>query len=64
MATKQVQEPAGPVTDQVTEPAVDTREFVHVYDSNTGTKVDRPVPGSWLTIFPHLKETPSTKEGK
>ena len=71
MATpSKVTEPATPV-DAVTEPATpdavrkyDPRKLVYVYDTLTGTKLDRPVPETWLDgRFPHLSATPS-KKGK
>jgi hypothetical protein len=65
-----VTEPATPV-DAVTDPAIpdvlkyDPRKLVYVYDSDTGKKLDRPVPQTWLDgRFPHLSETPSKKAGK
>jgi hypothetical protein len=69
----QVTEPATPV-DTVTEPAIpeevegreyDPRKFVYVYNTDTGKKLDRPVPETWLDgRFPHLSLTPSKKAGK
>lgn len=76
MATRRVTEPAKDTTvDVVTEPGapdeveatepVDPRRLVHVYDANTGVKVDRPVPATFLDgRFPQLKEVPSKKEGR
>lgn len=37
---------------------------VKVFDSVSGAKLPRPVPRSWLTQFPNLKEVPSSKVGK
>jgi hypothetical protein len=69
----QVTEPATPV-DTVTEPAIpetvegrehDPRKFVYVYNTETGKKLDRPVPETWLDgRFPQLSLTPSKKAGK
>lgn len=77
MATRnQVTEPATPseAPDAVTEPAIpetiegrkhDPRKFVYVYDSESGKKLDRPVPETWLDgRFPQLSLTPSKKAGK
>lgn len=40
----------------------DPRRLIHVYDPRTGTKNRWPVPETWLDIFPHLRETPSTRK--
>ncbi|MEO5317595.1 hypothetical protein PV761_03240 [Arthrobacter sp. CC3] len=77
MATRnQVTEPATPseAPAAVTEPAIpekvegrkhDPRKLVYVYDTETGDKLDRPVPETWLDgRFPHLSLTPSKKAGK
>ena len=37
---------------------------VKVFDSVSGAKLARPVPRSWLKLFPNLKESPSSKVGK
>lgn len=43
----------------------DPRKFVYVYDAESGKKLDRPVPETWLDgRFPQLSETPSSKAGK
>lgn len=64
--TKQVTEPANSAAANVTEPAtVDPRRKVHVYDKNTGNKLDRPVPATFLDgRFPQLKAVPSKKKGQ
>lgn len=42
----------------------DPRVMVHVYDSDTGRKLDRPVPETWLDgRFPQLLQNPSTLKG-
>lgn len=42
----------------------DPRVMVHVYDATTGTKLDRPVPETWLDgRFPQLSQNPSTLKG-
>lgn len=74
MATRtSVTEPATPV-DTVTEPAIpekvegrkyDPRKFVYVYNTETGEKLNDPVPETWLDgRFPQLSLTPSKKAGK
>jgi len=69
----QVTEPATPseAPDAVTEPAItetrkfDPRKLVYVYEKDSGNKLDRPVPETWLDgRFPQLSETPSSKAGK
>lgn len=45
----------------LTEPANPFEGMVYVQDTNTGNKLDRPVPESWLTRFPNLKQVPSDK---
>lgn len=73
MATRTtVTEPATPV-DTVTEPAIpekvegrkyDPRKKVYVYDTETGQKLNDPVPETWLDgRFPQLSLTPSKKAG-
>lgn len=43
----------------------DPRKMVYVYDKESGKKLDRPVPETWLDgRFPNLSETPSKKAGK
>lgn len=70
MATSvtKVTEPAVPevADDKVTEPRpFDPRKSVYVYDTDTGKKLDRPVPETFLDgRFPQLKEVPSKKAGK
>lgn len=69
----QVNEPATPA-DSVTEPATpekdegrkyDPRKFVDVYNVESGKKLGRPVPETWLDgRFPQISETPSSKAGK
>lgn len=44
--------------------ARDPRRLIRVYDPATGAKNPDLVPETWLDNFPHLRETPSTKEGK
>ena len=74
MAT-QTQAPADtPESDVVKEPAIpekvegrkyDPRKFVYVYDSESGVKLNDPVPETWLDgRFPQLSLTPSKKAGK
>lgn len=43
--------------------ARDPRRLIRVYDPRTGAKNPQPVPETWLDLYPHLRETPSTKEG-
>ena len=69
---KQVTEPAATpkATAPVTEPAKapsrkrDPRNLVYVYAVETGRKLDRPVPETWLDRFPQLREVSSKKAGK
>ena len=35
--------------------------LIEAYDTNTGDKLAQLVPEEWLTIFPHLSRTPSSK---
>lgn len=42
----------------------DPRVMVYVHDTNTGNKLDRPVPETWLDgRFPQLSQNPSTLKG-
>lgn len=40
----------------------DYGDRVRVYDTRTGEKLTDPVPRDWLRIYPHLSETPKSKE--
>lgn len=39
-----------------------TSDRVRVYDTRTGEKLTDPVPRDWLRIYPHLSETPTSRE--
>ena len=59
-ANKSPKEPAEGASDRTYDPRV----MVHVYDTATGGKVDRPVPETWLDgRFPQLSQNPSTLKG-
>lgn len=56
--------PAGKPSKSAPPRAFDPRVMVYVYDTNTGRKLDRPVPETWLDgRFPQLSQTPSTLKG-
>lgn len=42
--------------------AASPNDRVRVYNTHTGRKLDHPVPRAHLSLAPHLKEVPSTKE--
>jgi hypothetical protein len=56
-------EPAVP--EKVEGRKYDPRKLVYVYDTETGGKLNDPVPETWLDgRFPQLSLTPSKKAGK
>lgn len=59
-ADKSPKEPTEGAPDRTHDPRV----MVYVHDTNTGKKLDRPVPETWLDgRFPQLSQNPSTLKG-
>lgn len=64
-ARSKATEPATPDSEPAASDRVfDPRVMVYVHDTNTGKKLDRPVPETWLDgRFPQLSQNPSTLKG-
>lgn len=56
------QAPSRKPAPKATPKRADRRRYVHVYDPRTGVKNPSLVPKAWLRIFPHLRETPTSRK--